>query len=100
MVQAAIDIPQQEIADFCQRNHITKLALFGSVLRDDFGPESDVDVLVEFDPEHIPGLAFISMQDELAAIFQRRVDLLTFTGISKYFRKKILREAQNVYVGL
>jgi len=99
MVKAAIDIPQQQIADFCQRNHITKLALFGSVLRDDFGPKSDVDVLVEFDPEHIPGWAFISMQDELAEIFQREVDLLTFAGISKYIRKKVLREAQTVYVG-
>jgi len=93
MVQAAIDIPQQEIADFCQRNHITKLALFGSVLRDDFGPESDVDVIVEFDPEHIPGLAFFSMQYELGEIFQREVDLFTPRELSKYF-KHVLKEAQ------
>jgi len=99
MVRAAIEIPEDKITDFCERNHITKMALFGSVLRDDFTPQSDVDVLVEFHPDHIPGWAFYGMQEELGAIFQREVDLLTFTGISKYFRKKILREAQTVYVG-
>jgi len=98
MVSAAIDIPEEKIAEFCRRNHITKLALFGSVLRDDFTPKSDVDVIVEFHPDHIPGWAFFGMQEELGEILQREVDLLTFTEISKYFRKKILREAQTVYV--
>jgi len=100
MVRAAITIPQKQIDDFCQRHHITKMAMFGSVLRDDFGPESDIDILVAFHPDYIPGLAFFRMQEELTTIFRRDVDLLTFTGISKYFRKKILREAQNVYVGI
>jgi uncharacterized protein len=55
---ARISIDKEKIADFCRRHHIRRLSLFGSVLRDDFGPESDVDVLVEFEPDHIPGLAF------------------------------------------
>jgi len=97
MIQAAIDIPQEQIEDFCRRHHITKMALFGSVLRDDFGPQSDVDVLVEFHPDHIPGLSFFGMQDELAEILDRKVDLITYTGLSKYIRKKVLREAQTVY---
>ena len=96
MVNAAIEIPQQAIAEFCQRNHITKLALFGSVLRDDFGPKSDVDVIVEFDPEHIPGLAFFGMQDELSEIFRRQVDLFTPAELSRYF-KHVFKEAQTVY---
>jgi uncharacterized protein len=58
MITSAIQIPQKEIAEFCERHHIIRMALFGSVLRDDFGPESDVDVIVEFHPDHIPGLAF------------------------------------------
>ncbi len=98
MVTAAIDIPYDEVVAFCQQNHIVKLALFGSVLRDDFGPKSDVDVLVEFHPDHIPGLAFFSMQDRLGEIFKREVDLLTFNSVSKYIRKKVFREAQDVYV--
>jgi len=63
--RARIGIPRDAIADFCRRHHIRKLALFGSVLRDDFQPASDVDVLVEFDPQHIPGLAFFEMEGEL-----------------------------------
>jgi len=72
------------------------MALFGSVLRDDFGPESDVDVLVEFDPNHIPGLAFFGMQDELSEILGRQVDLFTPAEFSRYF-KHVLQEAQTVY---
>ena len=74
-MQAAI--PYAEIAEFCQRPHIRKLELFGSVLRPDFRPDSDVDVLVEFEPEHIPGLAFFHMQDELSSLLGRTVDLNT-----------------------
>ena len=96
MVSAAIDIPQQEIADFCRRHYITRMALFGSVLRDDFGPESDVDVIVEFHPEHIPSLAFFGMQDELAAILRREVDMHTPAELQRYF-KHVLREAQTIY---
>lgn len=68
---------QEKIADFCRRYHIRRLSLFGSVLRGDFGPASDVDVLVEFEPGHVPGLAFFAMEEELSQIIGRRVDLNT-----------------------
>lgn len=83
---------------FCKRNHVRRLALFGSVLRDDFGPESDVDVLVEFEPGHVPGFAFFDLQEELAAILGRRVDLHTKGSLSRYFRDEVDREAQDQYV--
>ena len=67
-MSARIDIPKEEIAAFCQRNHIRRMALFGSVLRDDFTPESDVDVLVDFEPGQTLGLEFITMQDELSEL--------------------------------
>lgn len=93
-----IDLPSAAIADFCRRRHIRKLALFGSVLRDDFRPDSDVDVLVEFDPAHVPGLSFFAMQDELGELLDRRVDLNTFGDISHVFRERVVREAEVVYV--
>jgi predicted nucleotidyltransferase len=65
---ARIPIDVDKIADFCRRHHIRRLSLFGSVLRDDFGTTSDVDVLVEFEPSHVPGLAFFSMEEELSQI--------------------------------
>lgn len=83
---------------FCKRNHVRRLAFFGSVLRDDFGPESDVDVLVEFEPGHVPGFAFFELQEELGAIFGRRVDLHTKGSLSRYFRDEVDREAQDQYV--
>ena len=86
-----IDIPKDEIAAFCQRNHIRRMALFGSVLRDDFTPESDVDVLVEFEPSQTPGLEFMTMQDELSEILGRQVDLHTFEGVESS-RNWLLRE--------
>ena len=88
---------RQKTADFCRRHHIRRLALFGSVLRDDFRPESDVDVLVEFEPGHTPGLAFFGMQDELARIVGRRVDLNTPGFLSRRFRAKVLSEAEIQY---
>lgn len=94
---AKIDVPREAIADFCRRHHIRKLSLFGSVLRDDFGPESDVDVLVEFEPEHIPGLAFFGMERELSEILGRRVELHTPGFLSRYFREDVLKEAQLQY---
>lgn len=75
-----------------------RLALFGSVLRDSFRPDSDVDVLVEFDPAHIPGLEFFSMQEELSAILGRKVDLNTPKFLSPYFRDEVLAEAEVLYV--
>ena len=93
----SINIPNNVIADFCQRHHIIKLSLFGSVLRDDFTSESDVDVLVEFDPEHIPGWEFVSMQEELSEIMEREVDLHTPNSLSRHFRDEVLQTAQVVY---
>lgn len=89
---------QKEIEDFCRRHHIKKLSLFGSVLTDSFGPDSDIDVLVEFEPGHVPGLAFIRMQDELSEIFGgRKVDLLTPKFLNKRIQKKIISEASVQY---
>ncbi len=93
-----IEVPRESIADFCRRHHIRRLALFGSVLRNDFAPDSDVDVLVEFEPDEVPGLAFFSMQDELSEILHRRVDLMTPKELSKYFRDEVLAEAEDLYV--
>lgn len=93
-----IPIPQKEITQFCKRHHIRKLAFFGSVLRDDFNSDSDVDVLVEFEPEHIPGFGFFSMQDELSEILKRKVDLNTPEWLSRYFRDKAIAEAEVSYV--
>jgi uncharacterized protein len=92
----AIDRPR--IADFCRRHHIRRLALFGSVLRQDFGAGSDVDVLVEFEPGHVPGFAFFDLQEELSGIVGRRVDLHTPASLSRYFRDRVVREAQDQYV--
>lgn len=72
-----IHVPRDRIAELCRRNHIRRLAFFGSVLRDDFTPDSDVDVLVEFEPGKTPGFAFFSMEEELSEILGRRVDLNT-----------------------
>jgi predicted nucleotidyltransferase len=93
-----VALPQDEIAAFCRRHHITRLALFGSILRDDFGPESDIDVLVEFETGHVPGLDFFAMQDELSAILGRQVDLHTPQFLSPYFREQVRAKARVQYV--
>lgn len=92
-----VALPQVEIIAFCRRHHITKLSLFGSILRDDFGPESDVDVLVEFAAGHVPGLNFFAMQDELSDVLGRKVDLHTPHFLSQYFREQVQTEAQVQY---
>jgi predicted nucleotidyltransferase len=98
MTRHGIQIPTEQLELFCRSNRIRRLALFGSILRDDFGPESDIDVLVEFqDGVHV-GLAFIRMQDELSRILGRKVDLNTPGSISKYFRDDVLHEAETLYV--
>jgi len=93
-----LSIDSDKIAHFCRKYHIRRLSLFGSVLRDDFGPASDVDVLVEFEPGHTPGLAFFSMEEELSRIFGRKVDLNTSGFLSPYFRDIIERESEVQYV--
>jgi len=98
MSRARIPLPDDAIADFCRSHHIRRLALFGSVLRDDFGPESDIDVLVEFEPGHCVGLiTFAGMQNELADLIGRKVDLHTPAGLSPYFRDQALAEAETHY---
>ena len=96
-MSAKIEIPKDKIAEFCRRHHIRRLALFGSVLRDDFREDSDVDVLVEFEPGHVPGFAFVALEDELSELLGRKVDLVTPCSISRYFRDEVLREAEVVY---
>ncbi len=93
-----ISIDREKIAEFCGRHHIRRLSLFGSVLRDDFGPDSDVDVLVEFETGHVPGLAFFDMEAELSQILGRKVDLSTLQFLSRYFRDEVLNEAEEQYV--
>ena len=97
-MSAHLSIDRAAVSEFCERHHIARLALFGSVIRDDFRPESDVDVLVEFQPGVRVGLAFIRMQDELSAVLGRTVDLHTPASLSKYFRDQVLREAEPLYV--
>ena len=92
-----IDIPREKIAEFCRRNHIRRLALFGSVLTSSFGPESDLDILVEFDPGHTPGYDFFAMEDELTGLLGRKVDLNTPGFISRYFRDEVMAQAENLY---
>ncbi len=89
-----IEVPREDIAAFCRRNHIRWLAFFGSVLRDDFTPDSDVDLLVEFEPGQTPGLAFFAMQRELSEILGRKADLNTAMDLSPYFRQEVLDEAE------
>lgn len=92
-------IDRSAVRAFCQQHHISRLALFGSALRDDFGPDSDVDVLVEFQPGHIPGFEFMSMERELSGLLQdRRVDLVTPKFLNTRIREQVLREAEPLYV--
>ena len=88
-----VDIPQEALADFCRRNRIRRLAFFGSVLRDDFGPESDVDILVEFQPGTRVGLRFFAVERELSELLGRKVDLNTPGFLSPAFRDEVLASA-------
>ncbi|MCG3178184.1 MAG: hypothetical protein BIFFINMI_00509 [Phycisphaerae bacterium] len=97
MGQPRIDIPKEEIAAFCRRNRIRRLALFGSVLRDDFTPDSDVDILVEFEPGQTPGLRFFGMEIELSEMLGRKVDLNTPGFIGKRIIGRVLAEAEVLY---
>ena len=91
-------IPKEKIEEFCKKHHIRKLSLFGSVLRDDFTPESDLDILVEFDPAHIPGLIRLAgMEIELTEILGRKVDMRTAQDLSRYFREDVLNSAKVQY---
>ena len=103
MLAATIQISREQIAEFCRRWHIKEFALFGSALRDDFGPESDLDILVAFATEADWGLLdHLKMEEELAAIFNRKIDLFTKRAVeqshNKLRRQEILRTAEVVYV--
>ena len=93
-----IEFPKEEIEEFCKKHHIRKLSLFGSALRDDFTPESDLDILVEFDPAHIPGLIRLAgMEIELTGLLGRKVDMRTAQDLSPYFREDVLSSAKVQY---
>jgi len=95
--RSRLGISDEQLAEFCKRHHIMRLALFGSVLRDDFGPSSDIDVLVEFEPAHTPGLKFFSMEGELSSLVGAKIDLNTPGFLSDRFRDRIVREAEVLF---
>lgn len=98
-MKTKIAVPQEALHVFCRAHGIRRLAMFGSALREDFGPESDIDVLVEFEPDRIPRLLGIArMERELSALFGgRKVDLRTPEDLSRYFRRQVLAEAEVQY---
>ncbi len=98
MRKTGLNIPKEKIAEFCKRNHIRRLSLFGSILRGDFKPDSDIDLLVEFHPEHIPGfIRLAGMEIELTQMLGRKVDLRTSQDLSRYFRDDVLNSAEVQY---
>ena len=98
-MMAQVEVYKEQIALFCRERHIRRLAIFGSALRSDFQPDSDIDVLVEFEPDHSPGLFGIArMERELSALLGgRKVDLRIAEDLSRYFRQGVLEEAEVQY---
>lgn len=98
-MNANVRVPRERLANFCRRHGIMKLAVFGSALENTFGPESDIDLLVEFEPGCTPTLFdIVAMEEELSAIFGgRKVDLRTPEDLSRYLRDKVLQEAEVAY---
>ncbi len=92
-----IPVDPQRIRDFCRKHRIIRLSVFGSVLRDDFADDSDVDVLVEFEPGKTPGLKFFTIQDELSQMLGRKVDLVTEKGLSRWIRNEVLSSMEILY---
>jgi predicted nucleotidyltransferase len=89
-----IELPKEEIAAFCRKHHVAKLSVFGSALGDDFGPDSDVDFLVEFEAGHVPGLIRLAgMERELSELIGRKADLRTAGDLSRYFRDEVVAAA-------
>ncbi len=97
--RSRIRVSKRKIVEFCERNHIRSLSFFGSVLRDDFTSNSDIDLLVEFDPANVPGLFdLVRMEEELSYIFNgRKVDMRTPRDLSRYFRNDVLATAEALY---
>jgi hypothetical protein len=96
-MELKIPIPHDKLSAFCRSNHIKRLAFYGSVLRDDFTPTSDVDILVEFEKGRAPGFGFFKMQDKLSELLGRKVDLNTPGDLSRYYKDRVLKEAVTVY---
>jgi predicted nucleotidyltransferase len=97
-MQKRIEIPHDKIEAFCRKHHIRKLSLFGSALGDDFNPDSDVDILVEFEPGYVPGLITMAgMEIELSEILGRKADFRTAAELSRYFRQKVVETAEELY---
>jgi uncharacterized protein len=98
-MQRTIQVDKERLGEFCRRNRIAKLSFFGSVLREDFAPESDIDVLIDFEAGHTPGLLRMArLERELSALLQnRKVDLRTSQDLSRYFRQQVLATAQVQY---
>ena len=98
MSKTAFELPKDKIAEFCKRNHIRRLSLFGSFLYGEFGPDSDIDFLVEFEPDHVPGLMRLAgMEEELSEILTCKVDLRTPQELSRYFRQEVIDSAKVQY---
>lgn len=98
-IQANLQVDKEALATFCRKYNLQRLAFFGSVLRDDFQAESDVDVLVAYAPDCVPGLiALAGMEEELSAILGRKADIRSAGDLSYRFRNDVLREAQDQYV--
>ena len=97
VVKERVRTRTEELEQVCRRYYVAKLSLFGSVLGEDFGPQSDVDVLVEFEPGRAPGFEFVSLQRELSELFGFRVDLHTYRSLSRYFRDDVRRESRTLF---
>ena len=96
----SLNIDEATLARFCETHHIRRLSLFGSQLKGTAGPDSDIDLLVEFEPDHIPGLIGIAaMEIELSALLGKKVDLRTAGDLSRYFRDEVVRSAEVQYAG-
>lgn len=92
-----LQLPIEAIAGFCRKHDIRRLAIFGSALTDGFRPDSDVDVLVEFEPEKTPGFALVSVEDELSGLLRRTVDLITVASLKPRIRSRVVSQAELVY---
>jgi uncharacterized protein len=97
LIDGRFNLSSTQLESFCRRNNIKKLSLFGSVLRDDFRPESDIDILVEFEAGHVPGFAIIGMEKEFSGLLKRKVDMRTPADLSRYFRDEVVRDARVKY---
>ncbi len=98
MRRFVLKLPAEYLEEFCRKYHITRLSLFGSALRDDFKPESDIDILVQFEAGHVPGfIKLAGMELELGKMLGRKVDLRTAEDLSPYFRDEVVKQAKVEY---